>query len=243
MNLEAYLSKRREPDRSPGPSLTIRCVEVVVDRLAPSSRSWPAPTASARGQIPSTTVELDYRPLQREDFPCLQAWLAAPHVKEWWLEPSDLGSIEHRYGPVIDSVDPTEVFVVWLRGDAIGLVQRYLLDENPEWKRALAPARVPEPAAGIDYLIGVQQLTGQGLGPAMISAFVGDTWQRYPEVVAVAVAVDQRNRPSWRALEKTGFHRTWAGVLDSEDPSDRDPSFLYVLPRPSGLLSEPGTPN
>jgi aminoglycoside 6'-N-acetyltransferase len=176
-------------------------------------------------------VEPEFRPLRRQDFPYLQAWFVAPHVKEWWREPSDLAAIECRYGPVIDSVDPTEVFIVWRGGDAIGLVQRYLVDENPEWKRALAPAGVPEPAAGIDYLIGVERLTGHGLGPTMIRTFVADTWQRYPGIFAVVVAVDQRNRSSWRALEKVGFQRTWAGILDSEDPSDRDPSYLYVLTR------------
>jgi aminoglycoside 6'-N-acetyltransferase len=185
------------------------------------------------GQLRSELVELDFRPLRREDFHHLRAWFGADHVRPWWGEPSDLSSIEHRYGPVADEQDPTEVFVVHRDGEAIAMVQRYLIDENPEWKRALAAADAPEPAAGIDYLIGVGHLTGRGIGPKLIGQVVADTWPRYPAIAAVVVAVDQRNRRSWRALEKAGFQRTWAGTLDSDDPSDQGPSFVYVLLRSS----------
>jgi aminoglycoside 6'-N-acetyltransferase len=188
--------------------------------------------AAQMGQLPSGLVELDFRPLRREDFHHLQAWFGADHVGPWWGEPSDLPSIEHRYGPVADDQDPTEVFVVHRDGEAIAMVQRYLIDENPEWKRALAAAGAPEPAAGIDYLIGVDHLTGRGIGPKLIGQLVEDTWPRYPAIAAVVVAVDQRNR-SWRALEKAGFRRTCAGTLDSDDPSDQGPSYVYVLLRPS----------
>jgi RimJ/RimL family protein N-acetyltransferase len=45
---------------------------------------------------------------------------------------------------------------------------------------------------------------------------------------SVVTSVDQANRRSWRALEKIGFQRVWAGVLDSDDPSDKGPTFVYV---------------
>ena len=50
----------------------------------------------------------------------------------------------------------------------------------------------------------------------------------YPNIVA---AVQQGNRRSWRALEKAGFSRTWAGQLESDDPSDAGPSYVYVRAR------------
>ena len=162
----------------------------------------------------------------------LSEWFAKEHVAPWWGEAHDLSSIEARYGPSVDSRDPTEVFIASQGEESIGLIQRYLIDENPEWKRSLAVADIPEAAAGIDYLIGAERLIGRGIGSAMISRFVEDTWRRYPEVTAVAVAVQQRNRRSWRALERAGFRRTWAGTLESEDPSDEGPSYVYVRHRP-----------
>jgi aminoglycoside 6'-N-acetyltransferase len=46
------------------------------------------------------------------------------------------------------------------------------------------------------------------------------------------VAVQQENPASWRALEGAGFQRVWAGMLDSDDPSDQGPSYLYSMRRP-----------
>ena len=124
------------------------------------------------------------------------------------------------------------MFIVEFDRTPTGLIQRYLVDDNAAWSSTLAPANAPAPAAGIDYLIGEQTLIGHGLGPLIIDRFLTDTWRRYPAIVAVLVAVQQANRRSWRALEKSGFHRIWAGTLASDDPSDRGPSYLYHQARP-----------
>jgi aminoglycoside 6'-N-acetyltransferase len=173
-----------------------------------------------------------FRALDRADYTLLADWFGRGHVAPWWRESADLAEIEARYGPTIDGHDPSEVFVVELADEPIGLIQRYLVDDDPEWARALAAAHPPAPSAGIDYLIGEQALTGTGLGPRVITAFLENTWRRYPTIVAVVVAVQQTNRRSWRALEKSGFHRIWAGELDSDDPSDRGQSYVYLHERP-----------
>jgi aminoglycoside 6'-N-acetyltransferase len=177
-------------------------------------------------------VDLGFRPLRREDFPLLSVWFANEHVRPWWHEDHDLESIEARYGPSVDSRDPTEVFVVHQGDEPVGLIQRYRIDDYPEWRRSLVVAGVPAAAAGIDYLVGDGGLIGRGVGTEMISRFVEDTWRRYPEVSAIAVAVQQKNRRSWRALEKSGFQRAWAGLIDSGDPSDAWPDYVYVRHRP-----------
>lgn len=158
----------------------------------------------------------------------LADWFSRPHVEPWWQEAYDAGSIERNYGPSVDGVDPTELFVVETEGSPIGFVQRYLLDENASWKASLAPTGEHEKAVGIDYLIGDEERVGMGLGPEIINAFVESTWQRYPGASEIVVAVQQANRRSWRALEKAGFERTWSGNLESDDPSDAGPSFVYV---------------
>jgi aminoglycoside 6'-N-acetyltransferase len=181
--------------------------------------------------------------LARSDLPLLAEWLGRPHVGRWWPTPSDLDAVAAEYGPMIDGSDPTEGFIVVRNVEgqgngpgqeqAFGFLQRYRLDDDPDWLRALAVAFDDGPATGIDYLIGDQALIGRGLGRQMIAAFVDLAWERYPDITAVVVAVDQGNEASWRALEGTDFIRTWGGVLDSDDPSDEGPSYVYVRRRPT----------
>jgi aminoglycoside 6'-N-acetyltransferase len=135
-----------------------------------------------------------------------------------------MAAVEASYGPTVDGDDPTEAFIVELDGRAVGFVQRYLLDDYPAWCAALAV----EQAAGIDYLIGVEELTGAGLGPVIVDAFTTVTFDKCGGIDRLAVAVQQANRRSWRALEKAGYHRVFAGIIDSDDPSDAGPSYLYV---------------
>jgi len=176
-------------------------------------------------------MTITFRPLRREDFVRLGTWMREPHVAQWWRDVTGPAALEADYGPAIDGDDPTEMFIVEVDGEPIGLIQRYENDDYPDWKRALDGTGVDERSVGLDYLIGLRERIGVGLGTAMIGQFVVDTWSRYPEISLIAVAVQQGNRRSWRALEKTGFERAWAGTLDSDDPSDSGPSYLYLLRR------------
>jgi aminoglycoside 6'-N-acetyltransferase len=153
-------------------------------------------------------------------------------VAPWWPDEYTDDAIEATYGPMVDGTDPAEGFVVELDGRSVGFVQRYLLDHYPAWRSALGIER----GAGIDYLIGAEDLTGVGVGPVMVDAFSTVTLLRYPDADCVAVAVQQANRRSWRALEKAGFDRVFAGTINSDDPSDAGPSYVYVRRRspPSG---------
>jgi aminoglycoside 6'-N-acetyltransferase len=173
-------------------------------------------------------MAMQVRPLERDDLPLLAAWLSQPHVQKWWREAADAASVEAAYGPMIDGGDPTEGFIALRHGRPIGFVQRYLLDDYPEWQRAIAVGVGSMRGLGIDYLIGDEAMTGRGLGPEIITAIVADSWDAYPDVPAIVVDVLQHNRASWRALEHAGFHRVWEGVLASDDPSDQGPSYLYV---------------
>lgn len=174
------------------------------------------------------------RPMGWGDLPTLTGWLAEPHVRRWWRrEPSDLASVEARYGSCLNGSDPTELFVIEDSARPVGMVQRYLFADEPEWALALAGIADVAGAAGIDYLIGDPEAVGRGIGTAAISAFVPVVFDWRP-VGSIVVSVDQVNRASWRLLERVGFRRVWAGELDSPDPSDGGPQYVYVLPRPTG---------
>jgi len=176
------------------------------------------------------TPDITFRPFTRVDFPLFAHWLLKPHVAKWYRDPEDR-DVEAVYGPTIDGTDPTDVFIVELDRRPIGLIQRYRLRDNPEWEETLA-LHLDIPLASIDYLIGDPTLVGKGLGSAVIRAFCPLLFARYPEVEGIAVGLQQENVASWRCLEKAGFTRVREGVLESDDPSDSGPAYVYLLKRP-----------
>ncbi len=173
--------------------------------------------------------------MTRDDFPALATWLRAPHVEAWfpWLhgETAPSQAVETEYGPCIDGADPTELFVIETDGEPVGFIQRYRISDNPDWAAAVSSIGDTSTAIGFDYAIGVLDATGRGVGSEAIRQLLADTFSSCPDVDRVVVAMQQANRPSWRALEHVGFERRWAGMLDSPDPSDAGPAYIYVATR------------
>ena len=170
---------------------------------------------------------ISFRPLRRDDLVHVAHWLAQPHVARWWRDPSDIEAVTEKYMPGIEQQTSTEVFIIELDGDAVGLIQRYRHRDHEDWDRAIG---IPD-AAGIDYLVGEPDVVGRGVGTDAIRRFAGDTLSAYEDVDCVVAAPQQANVASWRALEKAGFVRVWEGQLESDDPSDEGPAFVYVLQR------------
>jgi aminoglycoside 6'-N-acetyltransferase len=167
--------------------------------------------------------------MRREDLPLLAAWLQQPHVSEWWRgEPHGLAAVEAKYGPCIDGDDPTDLFVVEADGRPVGMAQCYRIADEPEWARVFDGIVEVSDAAGIDYLIGVPDATGRGIGTAMVAAMVPLVFERL-SVASIVVTVQPANVASWKALERAGFRRCWSGELDSPDPSDTGPQHVYVI--------------
>lgn len=141
------------------------------------------------------------RPLTRDDLPLLHRWLNTPHVREWWRgEPATPTDIARKYEPRIDGVVPTGMFIIELRGEAIGLIQCYRHADHPDWDRAVDI----NAAAGIDYLIGDAGQRGQGVGSAAIASFTPRVFAWYPDVEVILAAPQADNYASRRALEKAG---------------------------------------
>lgn len=187
---------------------------------SPPGRFGPGAVSSAEGRI-------TFRCLNRDDFELLAGWLAEAHVSRWWGPTRPLDQLEEEYGPGIDGRDPTEVFIVHVDGSPVGMIQRYMNRDDPGWDAQIGIAG----AAGIDYYIGDPAFIGRGIGTAMIAAFVRIVFAAYPKATCITAGVLRDNRPSWRALEKAGFRRERELDLESNDPWDRGPGFLYVLTR------------
>jgi hypothetical protein len=86
---------------------------------------------------------------------------------------------------------------------------------------------VPDGAVGIDYLIGDEGRTGQGLGTDMIGAFVALTWQDHPS--ASAVIVDIENTNALAAL---------SAAMTSGDTRDIDTSLDVCIDRGLSAVAE-----
>ena len=175
-----------------------------------------------------------FRPLRAEDLAVLETWLSTPHVQRWWPERSDAQRIRATYLPAIEGDDPTEMFVVVLDGADVGLIQRYALSDYPAWATAVSAGAAIAGAVGIDYLVGVPELLGTGVGTQMIDEFSAATFAELEGATSIVVAVQQENVASWRALEGAAYSRVWAGTLDSDDPSDAGPAYVYVRVRDAG---------
>ena len=145
---------------------------------------------------------ISFRPLQKADFDQLAAWIGQPHVQKWWHEPATVEHVAEEYGACTDGDPRTRVYIVELDSRDIGMIQCYRTDDWPddtaEWD---APGFV-----GIDYLIGEPELTGHGLGSAMITRFITDIVRpTYADAIGVIADPETANHASVRALEKAGF--------------------------------------
>ena len=63
-------------------------------------------------------------------------------------------------------------------------------------------------AVSVDYAIGIEELTGCGLGPQLIWSYLRDiVLPAHPAATQAMASPDAANRRSIRALEKAGFRR------------------------------------
>ncbi len=160
---------------------------------------------------------IGFRPIRRPDFSLLQKWLAAPHVSVWWNEPFDLASLEAKYGPRIDGCESVYVYLIQFEGVEIGWMQWYRWRDFPEHANQLGASNT---SAGIDLAIGEIEMTGRGLGPAVIREFATNYIFAHADLDAIVADPSATNLHSVSAFRNAGFEivRT---VRLSEEPFDR----------------------
>jgi aminoglycoside 6'-N-acetyltransferase len=163
---------------------------------------------------------IEFQPLRKDDLPLVRDWLEREHVRRWWRDSLDDSIIE--YQQAIDGLDPTDHYLIVVDGRPVGMIQTYVVADHPDWE---AIVQVGEGVAGVDLLIGNEELIGRGLGPQVLEAFAEDVVFANPATHACVAAVDEANRRSLRAFEKAGFR----SVRDVEE--DGRPHRLLRLDR------------
>ncbi len=149
-------------------------------------------------------LDFAFHPITALDLPLIRRWLALPHVREWWGDPSE------QYALVSGDLDEPamEQYIVAAAGAAVGYLQCYDLTE---WNTGFGPQ--PEGTRGIDLFIGEPDMIERGHGSALIRRFVEDRLQNgAPRIVTDP---DPANHRAIRAYEKAGFARN--RMVDTPD--------------------------
>lgn len=154
---------------------------------------------------------IEFRPMREDDLPQLHAWLQREHVRRWWRDSRTYEETVAHYLPSIRRDEPTDHYVIALDGREVGMIETYLVSDHPAWE---AIVQQGEGVAGVDLLLGEEDVVGRGVGPEALRAFAREVVFARPGVHALVAAVDDENRRSWRAFEKAGF--VHAGDIEEE---------------------------
>jgi aminoglycoside 6'-N-acetyltransferase len=139
---------------------------------------------------------IEFRPLTDDDLPQIEEWLQRDHVARWWRD--DISESLAEYRAALEGREPTDHYLIVVDGRTVGMIQTYLVSDHPDWE---AVVQVGERVAGVDLLIGEEELIGRGLGPQILSSFLHEV----VTAPAAVATVEEPNRQSWRAFEKAGF--------------------------------------
>jgi aminoglycoside 6'-N-acetyltransferase len=142
---------------------------------------------------------ITFRPVAETDLRLLHDWLHREHVKRWWRDEPTYDQVVEHYAQ-----GDEDHFVIVVDGRDAGMIQTYLVASDPEWEAIVGA----EPGlAGVDLLIGEEDLVGRGLGPQILAAFAHGVVFSRPGTAACVATVEEGNERSWRAFEKAGFRR------------------------------------
>jgi RimJ/RimL family protein N-acetyltransferase len=155
-------------------------------------------------------VTFAFRPLTPEDLPMLHEWLLRPHVRQWWHEPSTIAELDRDY--VSPSADSSTHAYIAMRGDMpIGFIQSYVvMGSGAGWWTGETDAG----ARGIDAFLANASDLGQGLGRALIRAFV-DRLFADADVTTVQADPARDNVRAIRSYRGAGF--AIVGDVDTPD--------------------------
>ena len=182
-------------------------------RTAGSMTGEPVPL-DLSGEIKRFQIDHDLRvvlrAMTRGDLPDVARWRSSDHVRRWFSAdgPPDLDTVTERYGPGIDGMSPTRMWVVEVNGRSVGFCQDYRIRRLSGVRGAHTATRTPW---AVDYAIGDERFVSRGIGTRMLGPGWPAPARRYPDVTAYFSAPDHRNTDSsCGSLEKVGFAQgTW----------------------------------
>jgi aminoglycoside 6'-N-acetyltransferase len=174
-------------------------------RTAASLHVEPVPI-DLSGEVKRFLVDHDnrftIRAMTRGDLPIVTRWRQTDHLHRWWAsdgEPTQ-ERVAEQYGPSIDGMTPTRMWIAEINGRSVGFLQDYRIGDYPEYA-----VLGPDPdAIGVDYALS-EEWSGRGLGARVLWAWMARARHRFPKARHFFAAPDHRNTASLRMLAKAGF--------------------------------------
>ena len=158
------------------------------------------------GEVKRFVVDHDnrvaVRAMTRGDLPEVVRWRQSEHLHRWWASDGEPTAerVGAQYGPSIDGMTPTRMWIAEVNGRSVGFLQDYRVGDYPEYA-----VLGPDPTAiGVDYALA-EEWSGRGLGVRVLWAWMLRARHRFPEATAYFAAPDHRNAASLRLLAKVGF--------------------------------------
>lgn len=152
------------------------------------------------------------------DLPRVHAWLAEPHVAEFWsAEPGELEAL-------LRDDEPAHAFIASADAMPIAYLQTYRIDDHPDYAAHVA---VGADAAGVDMFIGEPAFAHRGLGAPLLAQFVADIVWSVTRARTCWIDPAADNARAIRAYVKAGFEYVKTVHIPGED----QPEYLMRLIR------------
>lgn len=151
-------------------------------------------------------MEFEFRLVATDDLPTMHRWLNDPAVVTWW-EGDDVSwdGVVRDYAPDREP-DSQEHYIAALDGEDVGWISCGPVADWPDESIEWSDLGADECVGGIDYLVGDPDRRGQGVGSAMIRAFVRDiAFGEHPDWTQVGADPAEENAGSLGALASIGF--------------------------------------
>ena len=164
-----------------------------------------------------------FRRLASSDMAMLHDWLHRPHVAQWWHDAGEtLADVEEDFRERTLPESTTKGYIALLNGEPIGFIQSYVAfgSGGGWWEGETDPG-----VRGIDQFLANADQLGQGLGSAMIRAFVAQLFAD-PSVTKVQTDPRPDNPRAIRCYRRAGFSEL--GEIVTPD----GPALLMVMHRP-----------
>jgi len=159
----------------------------------------------------------------------LREWLLRPHAAAWWGPVPSVAELREDYLLGADQPSATRAWIAHHGGQPVGFIQSYVVmgSGGGWWEDESDPG-----ARGIDQFLADEAQLGQGIGRAMIRAFVGQLFAD-PHVTVVQTDPAPHNERAIRCYAAAGFRAV--GEVDTPD----GPALLMRCTRQSLLQAAP----
>lgn len=157
-----------------------------------------------------TAPAFQFTPLTEADLPMLNAWLLHPHVARWWGPAESVDELREDFL----TGGTTRAFIAHVDGAPAGFVQCYVVMGSGDgwWTDETDPG-----ARGIDQFLAHEHQLNQGLGRAMVRAFVAGLFAD-PDVTVVQTDPSPDNPRAIRCYAAAGFEAV-AEVVTPDGPA------------------------